>query len=110
MRDSGDARLRWLFTRLEAEQRCDVFDATMTYFLLTGDEKCDPKKLAALLDRKQQPDPIAIRPTIRLEAENFTLLENCAPVAVGRQASQTVLVRLPDMPRAILPHASRDSS
>jgi hypothetical protein len=94
MRDSGDERLRWLFTRLEAEQRCDVSDATMTYFLLTGDEQCDPKKLAALLDRKEKPDPITIRPTIRLEAENFTSLENFTPVAVGRQASQNVIVRL----------------
>ena len=54
------------------EERCDVSDATITYFLLTGDEQCDPKKLAALLDKKQKPEPIAIRPTIRLEAENFT--------------------------------------
>ena len=56
MRDSSDERLRWLFTRLEAEERCDVSDATMTYFLMTGDEQCDPQKLAALLDRKQKPD------------------------------------------------------
>ena len=102
MRDSNDARLRWLFTRLEAEERCDVSDATMAYFLLTGDEKCDPKKLAALLDRKQRPDPVAIRPTIRLEAENFSLLENCVPVAVGRQASQNVLVRVSDASKAVL--------
>jgi len=94
MRDSQDQRLRWLFTRLEAEQRCDVSDATMTYFLLTGDETCDPQKLIALLDRKQKPDPIAVRPTIRLEAENFRLLQNGTPVTIGRQASQSVAVRM----------------
>jgi hypothetical protein len=94
LRDSGDARLRWLFTRLEAEERCDVSDATMTYFLLTGDEACDPQKLAALLDQKKRPEAISTRPTIRLEAENFTLLENGTPVTVGRQASQSVAVRM----------------
>ncbi len=102
MRDSRDERLRWLFTRLEAEERCDVSDATMTYFLLTGDEQCDPKKLAALLDKKQRPDPIAIRPTIRLEAENFSLLENCSPIAVGKQASQNVTVRMSDAPKGLM--------
>lgn len=102
MRDSRDERLRWLFTRLEAEERCDVSDATMGYFLMTGDEKCDPKKLAALLDRRQKPEVIAIRRTIRLEAENFTLLENCAPVNAGRQASQNVTVRMSDAPRGLL--------
>jgi hypothetical protein len=94
MRDSSDARLRWLFTRLEAEERCDVSDATMAYFLMTGDEECDPRKLAALLDRKQRPPPIAVRNMVRLEAENFQVLENCVLVAAGRQASQDALVRL----------------
>lgn len=94
MRDSDDERLRWLFTRLEAEERCDVSDATIAYFLLTGDETCDPQKLAALLDRRQKPTPIAIRATIRLEAENFRVLENCRPVEARKRASQNVLVRL----------------
>ena len=99
MRDSSDQRLRWLFTRLEAEERCDVSDATMTYFLLTGDEQCDPKKLAALLDKRQKPETVMIRPTIRLEAENFTVLENCALVTVGKQVSQNVIVRMSDAPK-----------
>ena len=102
MRDSSDERLRWLFTRLEAEERCDVSDATMGYFLVTGDEQCDPRKLAALLDRKQRPAPIAIRPTIRLEAENFSLLENCVPVTVGKQVSQNVIVRMSDAPKGMI--------
>jgi hypothetical protein len=99
MLDSRDERLRWLFTRLEAEERCDVSDATMTYFLLTGDEQCDPKKLAALLDKKQKPEIVAIRSTIRLEAENFTVLENGAPATVGKQVSQNVIVRMSDAPK-----------
>jgi hypothetical protein len=40
--------LRWLFTRLEAEERCDVSDTTMTYFLSAGDEQREPEKLAGL--------------------------------------------------------------
>ena len=102
MRDSDDNRLKWLFTRLEAEERCDVSDATMTYFLLTGDEQCDPKKLAALLDKRQKPDRITVRPTIRLEAENFDSLENCSLVTMGRQASQNVAVRMSDAPRGVI--------
>ncbi len=102
MRDSRDERLRWLFTRLEAEERCDVSDATMGYFLVTGDEKCDPKKLAALLDKRQKPDVIAIRPTIRLEAENFTVLENSAPVTLGKQVSQNVIVRMSDASKGLI--------
>jgi hypothetical protein len=102
MRDSQDERLRWLFTRLEAEERCDVSDATMAYFLMTGDERCDPKKLAALLDERRKPEIIAVRPTIRLEAESFSLLENFVPVSAGRQASQNVLVRLSDASRGII--------
>jgi len=102
MRDSSDDRLKWIFTRLEAEERCDVSDATMAYFLLSGDEQCDPQKLAALLDKKQKPNPIAIRPTIRLEAENFRSLENYSPASVGRQASQNVSVRMSDAPKGII--------
>jgi len=99
MRDSADPRLRWLFTRLEVERRCDVSDATMAYFLLTGDEKCDPRKLAGLLDEKRIPELTYPRPTIRLEAESFTKLRDCEPVAVGRQASQNVVVRMSDAPK-----------
>ncbi|MBM3333999.1 hypothetical protein FJY63_04995, partial [Candidatus Sumerlaeota bacterium] len=61
---------------------------------MTGDEQCNPEKLAALLDKKQKPKPVAIRPTIRLEAENFDSLENYSPISVGRQASQNVSVRM----------------
>jgi hypothetical protein len=102
MRDSSDDRLKWIFTRLEAEERCDVSDATMSYFLVTGDEQCNPEKLAALLGKRQKPNPIAIRTTIRLEAENFDLLENYSPASVGRQASQNVSVRMSAAPKGII--------
>jgi hypothetical protein len=102
MRDSDDERLRWLFTRLEAEERCDVSDATMAYFLLTGDETCDPQKLEALLDKRQKPPVNSIRPMIRLEAENFSVLENCLPVEASKRASQNVLVRLAAGAKGIL--------
>ncbi len=94
MRDSSDARLPWIYTRLEAEGRCDVSDATITYAFLTGDEDCDPQKLAALLDRKQKPAPAGLRKTIRLEAENFASLENCAPLYGSRQISQRMSVKM----------------
>jgi len=93
LRDSRDERLRWMYTRLQAVGRCDVSDATITYALVTGDEQCDPQKLAAVLDKKQKPEAITIRPTIRLEAENFAALENCLPVYGPKQVSQRLFVR-----------------
>lgn len=93
LRDSQDSRLRWVYTRLQAVGRCDVSDATITYAFLTGDEQCDPRKLAAVLDKKEKPKPLAIRPTIRLEAENFTVLENYQPVYGPRPISQRLFLR-----------------
>jgi hypothetical protein len=40
--------LRCLFTLLEAEERHDVSDTTMTYFLSAGEEQREPEKLAGL--------------------------------------------------------------
>ncbi len=71
MKDSKDARLGWIYTRLEVQERCDVSDATMTYFLLTGDEEATPAKLQAVLEDKRLPLPVDPRPDIRIEAENF---------------------------------------
>ena len=102
MRDSRDERLQWIYTRLQVEGRCDVSDATITYSFLTGDEQCDPQKLAAVLDKKQKPDSLAIRPTIRLEAENFDALENYAPVYGDREISQRVLLRLTHPPKGMI--------
>jgi hypothetical protein len=74
MRDSRDARLGWIYSRLEVEDRCDVSDATMTYFLLTGDENATPAKLKAAIDDRALPTP-ATRRQVRVEAENFRILE-----------------------------------
>ena len=76
LRDSSDPRLQWIFTRLEAEGRADISDATMTYFLLTGDEDADLGKLKSLLDEKKIPSPMDPRRQIRIEAENFKTLDN----------------------------------
>lgn len=76
LRDSSDSRLNWIFTRLEAEKRCDISDATMTYFLLTGDEEADLAKLKSLLDDRKIPAPINPRKQVRIEAENFRDFEN----------------------------------
>jgi hypothetical protein len=78
LRDSRDARLNWIFTRLEAELRADISDSTMTYFLLTGDEDADLTKLKGLLDDKKIPAPTDPRKQVRLEAENFLALDNFA--------------------------------
>lgn len=76
LRDSREPDLRWIFTRLEAEGRADISDATMTYFLLTGDEDADLGKLKSLLDDKKVPAPMDPRKTVRIEAENFRTLDN----------------------------------
>ena len=76
MRDSSDARLKWIFARLEAELRADISDSTMTYFLLTGDEDADLAKLKSLLDDKEVPAPMDPRDYVRIEAENFLALDN----------------------------------
>ncbi len=76
LRDSSDPRLQWIFTRLEAEGRADISDATMAYFLLTGDEDADLGKLKSLLDQKKIPSPMDPRRQIRIEAENFKILDN----------------------------------
>jgi len=76
LRDSSDPKLQWIFTRLQAEGRADISDATMTYFLLTGDEDADLGKLKSLLDDKKVPAPTDPRRQIRIEAENFKTLDN----------------------------------
>ena len=95
LRDSHDSRLRWIFTRLEAELRADISDSTMTYFLLTGDEDADLGKLKKLLDDKNVPAPMCPRQYVRIEAENFRTLENYAVEHRNdRRASQRLSVRL----------------
>ncbi|UCD51108.1 MAG: hypothetical protein JSW27_00460, partial [Phycisphaerales bacterium] len=96
LRDSSDARLKWIFTRLEAELRTDISDATMTYFLLTGDEDADLFKLQRLLDEKKRPDTVTQRETIRMEAENFRALDGFEVRQGDRKASKRLSVRWRD--------------
>ncbi|MHC4542042.1 MAG: hypothetical protein ACYS74_20015, partial [Planctomycetota bacterium] len=94
LRDSSDPRLQWIFTRLEAEERADISDSTMTYFLLTGDENADLGKLKSLLDDKKVPAPMDPRRQIRIEAENFKRLDNyTVEQRNDRRASHRLSVR-----------------
>lgn len=77
MRDSPDARVRFLWDRMVVSTRPDPSDAGMAYFLVTGDETCDPAKLKSLLADHRLPPPIMPRPQLRIEAENFRHLDNC---------------------------------
>jgi hypothetical protein len=71
MRDSKEAKVRWLWERLQVSTRPDPSDAGMAYFLATGDEDADPEKLRKLLDERARPQPVPARKQVRLEAENF---------------------------------------
>lgn len=75
LREAADPKLQFLWARMEVSTRPDPSDAGMAYFLATGDEAADPDKLRRLLVEHQRPLPLAARPTIRLEAENFRWLE-----------------------------------
>ena len=75
MRDSRDSRVAWLWDRMQVSTRPDPSDAGMTWFLVTGDEECDPQKLKRLLEEHQPPTPVVARKHVRLEAENFRYLE-----------------------------------
>ncbi len=100
LRDSRDPRLRWIFSRLEAELRADISDATMTYFLLTGDEDADLAKLKSLLDDKNIPAPMDPRDQVRIEAENFLALNNFkVDSRKDREASHRLSVRLAERGR-----------
>jgi len=74
MRDSTDARIRFLWQRMQVSTRPDPSDAGMAWFLLTGDEEADPEKLRRLLNDAVVPEPATARASIRLEAENFRKL------------------------------------
>ena len=94
MRDSSDPRLKWIFTRLQAEGRADISDSTMTYFLLTGDEDADLAKLKVLLDGRKRPRVQDYRRTIRIEAENFRYLNGYRVERSDRRASHRLNVTL----------------
>jgi hypothetical protein len=76
MREAGDERVKFLWERMRISTRADCSDAGMAYFLMSGDEEGDPVKLRKLLVDGQIPEPVALRKSIRIEAENFRTLEN----------------------------------
>jgi CubicO group peptidase (beta-lactamase class C family) len=78
MRDSRDAKVRWLWERMVISTRPDPSDAGMTWFLVSGDQDCDPAKLKRLIEDHQLPAPAVARHQVRLEAENFRHLEGFA--------------------------------
>lgn len=97
MRDSSDAKVRWLWERMVVSTRPDPSDAGMTYFLATGDDECDPAKLKRLIEEHHAPAPEITRKTIRVEAENFRHLEGCSlEDRNDKQASHAINIRLAD--------------
>jgi hypothetical protein len=71
MRDSDDAKVRFLWERMLVSTRPDPSDSGMAYFLATGDEQADPAKLKKLLDENIVPATVNARRQVRIEAENF---------------------------------------
>ena len=97
MRDSRDAKVRFLWDRMVVSTRPDPSDAGMAWFLATGDQECDPAKLQRLLDGHQVPPPVIARPQVRLEAENFRHLDGCVVEdRNNRDASHRLNLRLAD--------------
>lgn len=95
MRDSHDAKVRWLWERMLVSTRPDPSDAGMTYFLVSGDEECDPIKLKRLVEEHRIPAPATVRQMVRIEAENFRQLEGCAlEDRNDKQASHALNTRL----------------
>jgi hypothetical protein len=94
MRDSQDARVRWLWERMLVSTRPDPSDAGMAWFAITGDERCDPGKLKQLLEGHHLP-LLTVRKQVRLEAENFRRLDGFAVEYLNdKKASQTLQVAL----------------
>jgi len=94
MRDSGDANVRWLWERMLVSTRPDPSDAGMTWFLVSGDEECDPARLKALIEDHEPAVPVPGRQRVRIEAENFRHLEGFVlEDRNDRQASHRLNVR-----------------
>lgn len=94
MRDSPVEPVRFLWERMQATRRADCSDAGMAYFLVTGDENAEVEKLRDILERGRRPAVIDPRPQVRLEAENFPILENFELETSDRAASHMLHVRL----------------
>ncbi len=75
MRESRDPTVRWLWDRMLVSMRPDPSDAGMAWFLVSGDDECDPPKLKRLIDEHRFPSLITTRTQVRIEAENFRQIE-----------------------------------
>jgi predicted amidohydrolase len=96
MRDSLDSRVHWLWKTMLVSTRPDCSDGGMAWFVVTGDEHCDPVKLKSALDEHQVP-PITTRKEVRLEAENFHRLDGFAVEFFNdKKASHHLQVALKD--------------
>jgi len=94
MRDSKQTNVAWLYERLMAMGRPDCSDSGMVYFLLSGNEQPSVQDLNRLL-HGQVPPPTGERPTIRLEAENFNLVNYVVPnTRMGAGVSQRMAAQL----------------
>ena len=97
LRDSRDAKVRWLWERMLVSTRPDPSDAGMTWFLVTGDETCGPAKLRRLIDAHQPLPPVVARGQVCIEAENFRHLEGFVlEDRKDKNASHQLNVRLGD--------------
>jgi hypothetical protein len=75
MRDSQDPKVKFLWEKMVVSTRPDPSDAGMAWFLVTGDEACEPQKLKRLLEDKTPLTPAGARQRVRIEAENFETLD-----------------------------------
>ena len=95
MKDSNDSRVMFLWERMRATTRADCSDAGMAYFLMTGDEESEISKLKTLLEENKVPAPIEPRKYVRIEAENFRILDRYeVEYSNDRRASHRINVKL----------------
>ena len=78
LRDSSDPTLKFLWERMQVSTRPDPSDAGMAWFLVTGDEECDPLKLKRLIVDHKPMVLVSARKQVRIEAENFRHLDGFA--------------------------------
>jgi hypothetical protein len=94
MRDSRDAKVRFLWERMVVSTRPDPSDSGMAYFLLTGDTQADPAKYKLVLEEKVVLAPVGFRASVRIEAEDFTTLDGYEYEITDTSASHRVGVKL----------------